>query len=111
MFAFKQIFQQIGWCVKKNYYICKIKETSLKDMEFTAKQISEFVQGKVEGNENATVHTFAKIEEGVNGAISFLSNPKYTHYIYDTKSSIVLIDENVELEHSVETTLIRVKNA
>ena len=80
-------------------------------MEFTAKQISEFVQGHVEGNENATVHTFAKIEEGVEGAISFLSNPKYTHYIYDTKSSIVLIDENVELEHPVKTTLIRVKNA
>ena len=50
-----------------------------KDMEFTAKQISEFVQGHVEGNENATVHTFAKIEEGVEGAISFLSNRKYTH--------------------------------
>ena len=80
-------------------------------MEFTAKQISEFVQGHVEGNENATVHTFAKIEEGVEGAISFLSNPKYTHYIYDTKSSIVLIDENEELEHPVKTTLIRVKNA
>ena len=80
-------------------------------MEFTAKQISEFVQGHVEGNENATVHTFAKIEEGVEGAISFLSNPQYTHYIYDTKSSIVLIDENVELEHPVKTTLIRVKNA
>lgn len=80
-------------------------------MEFTAKQISEFVQGHVEGNENATIHTFAKIEEGVEGAISFLSNPKYTHYIYDTKSSIVLIDENVELEHPVKTTLIRVKNA
>lgn len=80
-------------------------------MEFTAKQISEFIQGHVEGNENATVHTFAKIEEGAEGAISFLSNPKYTHYIYDTKSSIVLIDENVELEHPVQTTLIRVKNA
>ena len=49
-------------------------------MEFTAKQIAEFIQGSVEGNENASVHTFAKIEEGVPGAISFLSNPKYTHY-------------------------------
>lgn len=80
-------------------------------MEFTAKQIADFIGGKVEGNENATVHTFAKIEEGKEGAISFLSNPKYTHYIYDTKSSIVLINEDVELEKSVETTLIRVKNA
>ena len=45
-------------------------------MEFTAKQIAQFIQGRVEGDENATVHTFAKIEEGVPGAISFLSNPK-----------------------------------
>ena len=80
-------------------------------MEFTAKQIAEFIQGRIEGNENATVHTFAKIEEGVPGAISFLSNPKYTHYIYDTQSSIVLINEDVELEKPVNATLIRVKNA
>ena len=80
-------------------------------MEFTAKQIAQFIEGRIEGDENATVNTFAKIEEGTPGAISFLSNPKYTHYIYDTKSSVVLIDEKVELEHPVSTTLIRVKNA
>ena len=80
-------------------------------MEFTAKQISEFVQGRVEGNEEAAVYTFAKIEEGKEGAISFLSNPKYTHYLYETKSTIVLINEDVELEHPVSATLIRVKNA
>ena len=80
-------------------------------MEFTAKQIAEFVQGRVEGNEQAAVNTFAKIEEGKEGAISFLSNPKYTHYIYETKSSIVLINEDVELEKPVSATLIRVKNA
>ena len=80
-------------------------------MEFTAKQIAQFIEGRIEGDENATVHTFAKIEEGTPGAISFLSNPKYTHFIYDTKSSIVLIDEKVELEQPVSTTLIRVKNA
>ena len=80
-------------------------------MEFTAKQIAEFVQGRVEGNEQAAVNTFAKIEEGREGAISFLSNPKYTHYLYETKSSIVLINEDVELEKPVSATLIRVKNA
>ena len=80
-------------------------------MEFTAKQIADLIQGRVEGNENAAVRTFAKIEEGVEGAISFLSNPKYTHYIYDTKSSVVLINEDVELEKPVSCTLIRVKNA
>ena len=80
-------------------------------MEFTAKQIAEFVEGRVEGNENASVNTFAKIEEGREGALSFLSNPKYTHYLYDTKSTIVLINEDVELEKAVSPTLIRVKNA
>ena len=80
-------------------------------MEFTAKQIAEFVEGRVEGNENAAVNSFAKIEEGREGAISFLSNPKYLHYIYETRSSVVLINEDVELEKAVSPTLIRVKNA
>ena len=80
-------------------------------MEFTAKQIAEFIQGTVEGDENATVHTFAKIEEGVAGAISFLSNPKYTHYLYDTQSSIVLVDKALKLEKETKATLIRVDNA
>ena len=50
-------------------------------MEFSAKQIADFIGGRVEGDDNAKVNTFAKIEEGVPGAISFLSNPKYTHFI------------------------------
>ena len=80
-------------------------------MEFTAKQIADMIGGRVEGNENAAINTFAKIEEGKPGAISFLSNPKYTHYIYETQSSVVLINEDVELEKPVAPTLIRVKNA
>lgn len=80
-------------------------------MEFTAEQIANVIGGRVEGNKDAKVHTFAKIEEGTEGAISFLSNPKYTHYLYDTKSSIVIVNEDVELEKDVEATLIRVKNA
>ena len=80
-------------------------------MEFTAKQIAQLIDGRIEGDENAVVTTFAKIEEGVPGAISFLSNPKYTHYIYDTQSSVVLINDDVELEKPVAATLIRVKNA
>ena len=80
-------------------------------MEFTAKQIAQFVQGVIEGDENASVTTFTKIEEGVPGAISFLANPKYTHYLYETKSSVVLVDKSIELDKPVETTLIRVDNA
>ncbi|MBR6287642.1 MAG: UDP-3-O-(3-hydroxymyristoyl)glucosamine N-acyltransferase [Bacteroidaceae bacterium] len=80
-------------------------------MEFSAKQIAEFVSGRVEGDENAAVSTFAKIEDGKPGAISFLSNPKYTSYIYDTESTIVLVDESLKLEKEVKCTLIRVKSA
>ena len=80
-------------------------------MEFTAKQIADFISGKIEGDENTTVNTFAKIEEGRKGAISFLSNPKYTHYIYETESSIVLINNDVVLDKQVKPTLIRVDNA
>jgi UDP-3-O-[3-hydroxymyristoyl] glucosamine N-acyltransferase len=80
-------------------------------MEFTAKQIADMIGGRVEGNENAAINSFAKIEEGKPGAISFLSNPKYTHYLYETQSSVVLINEDVELEKPVSATLIRVKNA
>ena len=80
-------------------------------MEFTARQIAEMIDGRVEGNENAAVNSFAKIEEGREGAISFLSNPKYTHFLYDTRSTIVLVNEDLELEQPVSATLIRVKNA
>jgi len=80
-------------------------------MEFSAKQIAQFIQGRIEGDENATVNTFAKIEEGVKGAISFLANPKYIHYLYDTKSTIVLVDEQIEIEKPVHTTIIKVANA
>jgi UDP-3-O-[3-hydroxymyristoyl] glucosamine N-acyltransferase len=80
-------------------------------MEFTAKQIADFIGGRVEGDEQAKVNTFAKIEEGKEGAITFLSNPKYTHFIYETKASVVLINNDVVLEHPVTATLIRVPNA
>ena len=80
-------------------------------MEFTAKQIADMIGGRVEGNENAKINNFAKIEEGKEGCISFLSNPKYLSYIYETKASVVLINEDVELTQPVSCTLIRVKNA
>ncbi len=104
----RAVFKEFG---KKIVTLQKINLISDKNMEFTAKQIADFIGGRVEGNESATVHTFAKIEEGTEGAITFLSNPKYTHYLYDTKASIVLVNNDLQLEHPVETTLIRVDNA
>ena len=80
-------------------------------MEISAKQIAEYLGGSIEGNENATVKTFAKIEEGIEGAISFLANPHYAHHIYSTKSSIVLVNNDFVPEQPISTTLIRVPNA
>lgn len=80
-------------------------------MEFSAQQIAELLGGTVEGNPSAAVSTFAKIEEGQPGAISFLANPKYAHYLYDTESSIVLVGRDFVLERPVKATLIRVANA
>ena len=77
-------------------------------MEFSARSIASLINGTVEGDDNAMVSTFAKIEEGHEGALSFLANPKYLHYIYDTKSTIVLVSKDFVPEHPVSATLIRV---
>ncbi|MBJ2182972.1 MAG: UDP-3-O-(3-hydroxymyristoyl)glucosamine N-acyltransferase [Muribaculaceae bacterium] len=77
-------------------------------MKFTASQIAAAVGGTVEGDENASVDNFAKIEEGYPGAITFLANPKYTHHIYDTRASIVLVRRDFVAERPVAATLIRV---
>ena len=80
-------------------------------MNFSAKQIATYLGGTIEGDENASVMTFAKIEEGIEGAISFLANPKYAHYLYETRSSIVLVNNDFVAEQPVSATLIRVPNA
>ncbi len=80
-------------------------------MKFTAQQIASFINGEVIGNENAEIYTFAKIEEGTPGAISFLANPKYTEYIYTTESSVVLVNKDFEPKGEIKATLIKVDNA
>lgn len=80
-------------------------------MKFTAKQIASFINGEVIGNENAEVYTFAKIEEGTPGALSFLANPKYAEYIYTTESSVVLVNKDFKANGEIKATLIKVDNA
>lgn len=77
-------------------------------MEFTANQIASLVNGTVEGDGEVKINTFAKIEEGHPGAISFLANIKYLPYIYETKSSAVLVNNDFVPEKPLDTTLIRV---
>ena len=80
-------------------------------MEFTAQQIAEFLQGKVEGDKTVKVSSFSKIEAGVPGTLTFLSNPKYEEYIYNTKASVVLVNDSFNPKQAIPTTLIRVKNS
>ena len=80
-------------------------------MVFTAQQIAAYTGGTVEGDPNATIGTFAKIEEGVEGALSFLANPQYEEYIYETKSSVVLVNKDFQPAREVKATLVRVDNA
>ena len=80
-------------------------------MVFTAQQIAGYAGGTVEGNPDVTVSTFAKIEEGVEGAISFLANLQYEHYLYETKSSVVLVNKDFQPSQEVKATLVRVDNA
>jgi len=80
-------------------------------MEFKAQSIADFLGGTVEGDPNCTVTGVAKIEEGKPGTLAFLSNPKYNKYIYETEASIVLVNQDLELEGDVKTTLIRVPDA
>lgn len=80
-------------------------------MEFKAQSIADFLGGTVEGDSNSVVSDVAKIEEGRPGTLAFLSNPKYNKYLYETEASIVIINENYELESPVKATLIRVPDA
>ena len=80
-------------------------------MVFTAQQIAGFTGGTVDGDSNAVISTFAKIEEGTEGALSFLANSQYEHYIYETKSSIVLVNQDFQPSEEVKATMIRVPNA
>ena len=80
-------------------------------MEFNAASLAGFLKGEVIGDPEIKVNTVAKIEEGHPGALSFLANPKYEHYLYTTKSSIVLVNMNFVPTASVSATLIKVENA
>ncbi|WP_421750490.1 UDP-3-O-(3-hydroxymyristoyl)glucosamine N-acyltransferase [Croceimicrobium sp.] len=80
-------------------------------MEFSAQQIADMLQGKVDGNPEVKVHNLSKIEEGKPGTLSFLANPQYTPYIYETQASIVIVSEDFKPENAISSTLIRVKDA
>jgi UDP-3-O-[3-hydroxymyristoyl] glucosamine N-acyltransferase len=80
-------------------------------VKFTATQIAGILEGDIVGNPDVEVSKLAKIEEGTEGTLTFLANPKYTPYIYSTKSSITIVNNDFEPENSITTTLIKVEDA
>jgi UDP-3-O-[3-hydroxymyristoyl] glucosamine N-acyltransferase len=80
-------------------------------MKFTARQIAELIGGRIEGNPEVSVDRLSKIEEGEPGSLSFLANPRYNQYIYNTEASIIIINEDFIPEREVKPTLIRVEDA
>lgn len=82
-------------------------------MEFTAQQIAGILNGTIEGDENAKVNNVSKIEEGRPNTLSFLANPKYNHYLYETDATLVIVNNSLKLERPVKKTctLIRVENS
>ncbi|WP_432671324.1 UDP-3-O-(3-hydroxymyristoyl)glucosamine N-acyltransferase [Flavobacterium sp. SM2513] len=80
-------------------------------MKFTAEQIAGILEGEVIGNPNAEVSTLSKIEEGVDGSLTFLSNPKYVSFIYTTQASVTIVNKNFVPDSPISTTLIKVEDA
>ena len=80
-------------------------------MQFTAKNIADIIEGKIEGDPDIVVTSFGKLEEAVSGQLSFLANPKYEDYLYSTKASVVIINESLKVEGNLGATLIRVPDA
>lgn len=80
-------------------------------MQFTAAQIAMMINGKIEGDASVAIVSFGKIEEAVAGQLSFLANPKYEDYLYQTKASVVIVNESLPLKQAVPNTLIRVPDA
>ncbi|WP_040248875.1 UDP-3-O-(3-hydroxymyristoyl)glucosamine N-acyltransferase [Psychroserpens mesophilus] len=80
-------------------------------MKFTAQQIAGILEGDIVGNPDVEVSKLSKIEEGTKGSLTFLSNPKYTSFIYSTKASITIVNKTFKPEHEISTTLIKVEDA
>lgn len=79
-------------------------------MQFTAGQIADIIDGKVEGDNDVAVSSFGKIEEAHAGQLSFLANPKYEDFLYSTKASIIIVNKTLELKQPLSATLVRVQD-
>jgi len=80
-------------------------------MEFTAKQIADIIEGKIEGDPNVAVSSFGKLEEATEGQLAFLANPKYEDFLYTTQASVIIVNSSLQVQKKINATLIRVPDA
>jgi UDP-3-O-[3-hydroxymyristoyl] glucosamine N-acyltransferase len=79
-------------------------------MQFTAAQIALLINARVEGNPDAVIGSFGKIEEAKEGQLAFLANPKYEDFLYTTGASVIIVSEGQELKHELNATLLKVQD-
>lgn len=80
-------------------------------MQFTAQQIADLINGKIEGDPSVAVSSFGKLEEATKGQLAFLANPKYEEFLYTTQASVIIINTSLQVEKHLNATLIRVPDA
>jgi len=85
--------------------------TDSMTMQFSASQIALLINGKIEGDPNASVTSFGKIEEAEQEQLAFLANPKYEDHLYTSRASIIIVNDSLQLKQNVDATLIRVPDA
>tara|TARA_B100000575_G_scaffold31955_1_gene21519 strand:- start:6029 stop:7048 length:1020 start_codon:yes stop_codon:yes gene_type:complete len=80
-------------------------------MKFTAAEIANLLEGTVDGDDSVEISSLSKIDESTHGSLTFLANPKYTQHIYTTNASLVIVNDDFEIEDQISPTLIRVNDA
>ena len=80
-------------------------------MKFTANELASILNGEIVGDKDIIIQSVAKIEDGAKGDLCFLANSKYTHYIYNTKASVVIVNKTFKVEKTLKATLIKVDDA
>ena len=76
-------------------------------MMLTAENIAQFTGGKVVGDSKTSITNVSKIEDAQAGDLAFIGNPKYEHFIYETKASAVFVNIGFEPKQAINCILIK----
>jgi UDP-3-O-[3-hydroxymyristoyl] glucosamine N-acyltransferase len=77
-------------------------------MQYTAQQICDAINGKLEGNPDAVVTKLAKIEEADGASLTFISNPKYEVFADTVTAGALIVNEKLAVSSTKVKAIIRV---